>query len=228
VSEKIKKYEALVKRRKLCDRCAGLINPARILGGVYDSNQIGPWSIWQGNLDAKLLIVGQDWGCIDFYQTHKGEDPVKNSTNNTLIDLLKLIGINIYPPQTKNAEQIIFLTNAILCMKDGAMQSQVYAHWYDNCSEFLRESIIIVNPEIVITLGEKAYRAISSAFRIKPVTKFKDAVEMESGFPLTASTRLFPVYHCGRRILNTHRKIDVQKKTGRKLGATFRLEQCRG
>lgn len=40
---------------------------------VYDKNQlvrcdackkeINLWSYWQGSLDAKIMLVGQDWGC---------------------------------------------------------------------------------------------------------------------------------------------------------------------
>jgi len=44
-------YTALVHGRKACRACTALVNPAACDGGVYDSGQIGPWSLWQGNLN---------------------------------------------------------------------------------------------------------------------------------------------------------------------------------
>ena len=47
-----------------CARCVGLINPTRCASGVYDSEEIGPWARWQGDLDVELMVVGQDWGDV--------------------------------------------------------------------------------------------------------------------------------------------------------------------
>jgi DNA polymerase len=34
---------------------------------VYDNQgHIGPWTQWQGNLNAELMIVGQDWGGTEY------------------------------------------------------------------------------------------------------------------------------------------------------------------
>ena len=46
---------ALVASRKPCTACTGLINPAACDGGVHESDQVGPWSLWQGNLNADLV-----------------------------------------------------------------------------------------------------------------------------------------------------------------------------
>lgn len=59
---KREKYQLLVKKRKGCHLCNSITNPAKVENGTYDSDEIGAWSLWQGNLDAELLIVGQDWG----------------------------------------------------------------------------------------------------------------------------------------------------------------------
>jgi hypothetical protein len=50
-------YAALVASRKSCRACSGLINPAACAGGIHDSEHIGPWSLWQGNLHADLVIA---------------------------------------------------------------------------------------------------------------------------------------------------------------------------
>jgi hypothetical protein len=51
-------YAALVRTRKDCRARSVLVNPAACDGGIHDSEQIGPWSLWQGNLNADLVIVG--------------------------------------------------------------------------------------------------------------------------------------------------------------------------
>jgi hypothetical protein len=53
-------YTALVASRKSCTACTGLINPASCGGGIHDSDHIGPWTQWQANLHADLMIVSQD------------------------------------------------------------------------------------------------------------------------------------------------------------------------
>ncbi|MEO8593833.1 MAG: hypothetical protein ABI759_10975 [Candidatus Solibacter sp.] len=65
-------YAALVAARRSCRACAGLINPAACDGGNHDSEAIGPWSLWQGNLNARLVIVGQDWGDTGYFTANKG------------------------------------------------------------------------------------------------------------------------------------------------------------
>ena len=56
-TDRFSDYTALVGARKMCRACTGLINPADCDGGVHDSDQIGPWSLWQGNLNADLILV---------------------------------------------------------------------------------------------------------------------------------------------------------------------------
>jgi hypothetical protein len=43
-------YAALVNARKSCRSCPELLNPATCDGGIYDSNQIGPWSLCKGTI----------------------------------------------------------------------------------------------------------------------------------------------------------------------------------
>src|SRR6202050_3475312 len=63
-----------VERRKACRACPGLRNPSVCVDGMYDSDQIGPWSRWQGTLDSQRLIVGQDWGDEEYFRQKRGRD----------------------------------------------------------------------------------------------------------------------------------------------------------
>ena len=63
----------LVTARKACHLCSGLTNPADVDGGRLNSEHIGAWSLWQGNLDAPVMVVGQDWGDTTYFIRNGGE-----------------------------------------------------------------------------------------------------------------------------------------------------------
>jgi hypothetical protein len=67
-----------------------------------------------------------------------------------------------------------------------------------------------VRPKVVVTLGERAYVAVRDEFRLWPRQAFGKAVRSEP-VELLPGTFLAPVYHCGARVLNTHRQPDQQR-----------------
>jgi uracil-DNA glycosylase len=216
-------YATLVQARKSCRACQGLVNPADCDGGILDSDQIGPWSLWQGNLNTELVIVGQDWGDTRYFTDNDGREAPRNPTNETLRRLLGSIGIDIAGPTAADAGGgTVFLTNAILCLKEGGMQAKVRPEWFTNCgARFLRPTIDLIAPKVVVTLGQWAYRATTTAYGA-PRVAFRRAVEGAEGFSLPTGARYFPMYHCGARILNTHRPMEMQlrdwARVGRELG----------
>lgn len=61
-------------------------------------------------------------------------------------------------------------------------------------------------------------------FGVTPLP-FRAAIEHAGGIELPDGTSLFPVYHCGARILNTHRPMEKQLDDWRRIGgALFRRE----
>ena len=162
--DRVAAYRALVKARKECGACSpDLKNPAGIEAGAFDSDHIGPWSRWQGNLNATLLVIGQDWADKKTFLGCKGLDDARNPTNKILIRLLASVGIKI-DPDNDGGREPVFLTNAILCLKDGSqggMQAAVKPEWFRNCGErFLKPTIALIHPRVVVTLGEHAYRSV--------------------------------------------------------------------
>lgn len=193
----------LVLDRKECRRCQCLTNPSVSIGGAYDSDEIGPWSGWHGNLSAKLMIVGQDWGSERYFVEKRGIEDPNNSTNKVLAHLVRTTGLEM---------EAVFLTNAILCLKGGSMQAPVKKEWFVNCGElFLKKTIEIVKPKILVTLGEHAYRSMEMLFGLRRIP-FREAVDFPEGIRLPAGIRFFPVYHCSARIRNTHRRLDQQER----------------
>src|SRR5258706_2082772 len=95
-SERRHQYLELVQKRKNCGDCEYLKNPSRCREGAYDnSGHIGPWTQWQGNLNAEVMVIGQDWGREGYYIKHKGLEKDENATNRAIFELLSSIGIHI-------------------------------------------------------------------------------------------------------------------------------------
>ncbi len=73
-------YEELVRTRKACQLCEHLTNPA-FIDCPADSDRIGPYSLWQGNLRTSLVVVGQDFADVDTYKASAGWPGERVGTN---------------------------------------------------------------------------------------------------------------------------------------------------
>ena len=228
-------YDNLVISRKRCKRCAssGLTNPSTVQDSGLDSNEIGPWSRWNGDLNARVLVVGQDWGDVATFEEQGGVDR-PSPTNDMLRLLLESIGINVDVAPTPKTGSRVFLTNAVLCLKQGGLQGRVEKNCFDNCATgFLRRQIEIVHPQVVVSLGERAYEAICLAFSL-PRIRFAIAVSRRKPIVLPNGTSFFPVYHCGRRVLNMYRDCKARLQHPRPPSAPaphrsqFALPRCTG
>ena len=203
-------YDRLVAERRVCHRCApDLVNQSEVDGGRHDSPHIGAWSRWQGRLDARLMVVGQDWGDESAFRAQVGMEKRGNPTNSNLVKLLGVAGISIDAPDQQLGNASVFLTNAVLCLKSGGLQGPVKQQWFQNCSGFLRSQMAIVRPKAVVALGTKAYCAVLSAYGLR-YENFRDEVQNPNGRALPGRMVVFAVYHCGARGVNINRKMDHQ------------------
>lgn len=221
---KKQQYLELVEKRKACRLCVGLTNPADTALCIYDSKEIGPWSRLHGDLDAEVMVIGQDWGDVRYFNENQGLDKLDNPTMCNLEKLLCHIGIHV--SRTTNAEHNrgLFLTNAILCLKQGGLQAKVDSKWVSNCgANFLRKQIEIVQPKVVVGLGEFAFHSVLRTFGL-PTIKLKDAISDAKGHELLPRVRLFAAYHCGKGTINRNRDLKQQmvdwERVGRFLART--------
>lgn len=223
ILERPRRYEALVEARKACRLChdLGLINASEVRGGRFDSSQIGPWSGWLGDLEARIMVVGQDWGDQRAFEKQAGLDSPRSATNRTLRELLASIGIDV-PDIGPAVSPGVFLTNSVLCFRrDGGCQGPVRRQWFQNCgTQFLRPQIELVNPQAVVCLGERAYGSVLQAYQLPPVRNWRAAVE-GPGLALGGGPTAFAVYHCGQRIMNTHRKRESQFEDWKRIGVAL-------
>ena len=216
-------YKKLVQKRKGCRLCEKLTNPAAFENGRYDSDQIGPWSLWQHNLNADIVIVGQDWGDTRYFEKWSGRDQNDgNPTNENLRRLLRYIGVIIGKPR-EGQEQRVFLTNLILCLKTGGLQAPVAEDWFRSCAErFFKPLIEIIKPKAVLALGKKTSEFILNAYRVQyqPDAALK-LLMGKSPYRLTSHTVLFPLYHCGAGSINRNRSFSEQLNDWEKIVSQF-------
>ncbi len=219
--KKQEEYNSLVHRRKSCQSCRGLVNAAVYEDGKFDSFEIGPWTLWQGNLNAKIMIVGQDWGGKTYFAKWKGADqPSGNPTNANLQKLLRQLDIDIKGPREPQDHKI-FMTNLILCLKDGGLQAPIQNEWLHNCGEeFFRNLVEIIRPRVVLALGKRVSEAILNLYGIPHRKTLTLTQLMQSGpFSLFDTTYLFPVYHCGAGGVNRNRSFEDQNTDWKKVAS---------
>jgi DNA polymerase len=198
-----------------------LINASTLREGEFDSAEIGPWTRWLGDLDARVLVVGQDWGDQRVFEKQRGCDVPNDRTNMMLRELMGSIGVNVPDVGVTTGPSGVFLTNAVLCFKDGGCQGPVRKEWFQTCGpRFLRPLIELINPRVVICLGEWAYRTVLAAYELPVYANWRAAVE-GPGVPLSGGSIAFAVYHCGGRILNTHRKREAQLQDWRRIATAL-------
>jgi len=223
MTSKRKQYDALVTRRKKCRQCIGLSNPAFGRFRRFDSAQIGSWSRLHGDLNAQLMVVGQDWGDVDYYVRNLGLDDLNNPTMKNLERILQHIGMDVSLTAYSDQPRGLFLTNAILCLKTGGLQAKVHPTWIDNCrNEFLRQQIGIVRPKVVVGLGAVAFHGILKAFGQR-TTQLCDAIRDKIGVEILDGVRLFAAYHCGAGTINRNRSLQQQFKDWERIRTALEL-----
>jgi uracil-DNA glycosylase len=215
------RYAALVAERKAFDPMPlGLANPASVPDAPFDSDHVGPWTVWAHDLEADLMVVGQDWGDVNYFRTNRGLDKAGNPTNKALQRLLASVGRSIPDPPLPGASNAlgsscgVWLTNASLWLKTGGLSAPVKTNWFgEHAMALLRAQVELVEPRVVVALGERAYRCLLNAYSL-PIPKgpFRVAVEAPRGTPLPRdrTTTLVAVYHCGARVQNTLRPLSQQ------------------
>ena len=229
------RYAELVADRKACRKCAGVINPSACAGGIHDTPEhIGPWSDWQGNLDADIMVIGQEWGGTDNYLRQSGRDRDQDPTNANLVMLMKEVGVLLPPPsdvQGSSENGTVFFTNAVLCLRQGAATSRIAGQKpvkanvpanevFSTCAQtFLRAQIELVEPGFVLVLGLLAWNGLMEAFSLPRRSTLKEVFE-RGPFPLNKTTTAFPLFHCGSK-LHLNRPLALQMEDWKKAKAVM-------
>lgn len=216
MADKQKRYQDLITKRKAHKFQEGLRNPSE---SQYDGNYVDPWEQWQNDLDADIMVVGQEFSDFSTFQNIQGtverfNDRFEYPSNKNLRAYLALIGYDPGHPMAKDRANSLFITNTVMGLKDGSMSSNFKDKWMtESRNLFLRPLIELVDPKAIICVGSKPAQSVLRVFGLKPKA-LRDLIQ-ES--PITTSGKLiFPVYHTGGLGL-ANRKRELQLEDWKKI-----------
>jgi hypothetical protein len=194
-------YGELVRARKDCRLCvdgssSGLRNGSSF---EFDPDVVSHWSQWLGHQRPRLLVVGQDFSGVDYFEKNLGRDDPECKTNRCLRYLLAAAGIEVSLPPEPDPAAAVYLTNSVLCMKSGKMSGAPRVAWVRNCTQFhLVPLLDQLQPRVVVAMGASAWRAVREVF---PGTGLPSGIKEAAGMSWTSPTGavVVPVVHCGRK-----------------------------
>lgn len=197
-SARVMALRALAEKRKATERkgyhCLGDIH-----GGFYECDHVSPWTKSGKNVDAAVMIVGQDWSSYEVLANEPPNlDVAKRGfdesfpTNRTLDDLLH--------EHFDMRRADCYLTNLFALVKAGRASAPIPMKdlvW--SAGEFTIEEVRIVAPQLVICLGLRTFRALARAVGQKPPRTLHQAIK--SSFEHGPST-IHCVAHTGALGMN--------------------------
>jgi uracil-DNA glycosylase len=212
-------YKALVAARKACRICVER-SPGKIRSCAefdFDPDVVSHWEAWLGHERPKLLAVGQDFGNVGYFVRNRGRDDPDNQTNANLRRLLIEAGFTATDPAELDRDTPVFLTNSILCIKEGPMDGAVRSNWVDACADkHLRPLIHYLKPPIVVGMGSCGWRAVRRVFALAHAPE-RISGAAGSSWVSADGTRVFAVGHPGPQGL-TNRPLPQQLADWRRIG----------
>ena len=217
-----KQWRALVMARKACRICVQQ-SPGRIRSCAefdFDPDVVSHWEQWLGHRNPKLLVVGQDFGNVEYFVRHRGHDEPHNSTNDNLQRLLAAAGIDAADPPDRDLAAPVFATNSILCLKEGRMSGSILSSWVSTCAEtHLAPLIRYLRPPVVVAMGSHGWRAVRQVFALDHAPqRISEAAGRD--WPAADRTRVFAVGHPGPLGL-TNRPWPQQLLDWRRIGTAL-------
>jgi DNA polymerase len=173
-------FQTLVDEAASCTRCPAMCGRSAVLSNLNGSPQ------------ARIMFIGEAPG-------RKGADrtrvPFSGDQSGANLDrFLGSIGLG---------REQIFITSAALCnpRTDSGANRKPTQKELANCSEFLRRTIELIDPRVIVTLGSVALEALK---RIQ----YHELNLKESAAQIHAwqDRVLVPIYHPSPQVLASHRR----------------------
>ena len=207
-------YKKLVAERKeYVFSDTDIKNPSEL--NISNDDHLNSWAYWHGDLNADILLIGQDFGDYAYYLNNNGKDDPDNGTNDNLSHLFNELGIETGSSDNPNLEAKLYFTNAVLGVKNGGMSADIKKSWYsETANKFIKPLINIVEPKIIIAMGSIAYDTICIIYGLhkKPM---KEAIE-NNPIILEDGKKLFIVYHCSNLGI-ANRNFNSQREDWKKI-----------
>ena len=184
ISRKRREFGELAAEAAGCVRCAEMCDRAAVFGEL------------NGPVTARVMFIGEAPG-------RKGSDRTRvpfsgDQSGKNLDRFLECAGL-------KRAE--IFITSAALCnprSPTGANRRPTLTE-IRNCSQFLRRTLELINPPLVVTLGTVALEALKHV-HYHEFTLRNDAARVRRW----NNRALIPLYHPSPQVLITSRDEKAQ------------------
>ncbi len=195
----VMEYGDLVAARKKCRICVER-DPGKLRNGaeyIFDPSVVSHWSQWLGQQTPELLIVGQDFANVEYFEKYQASDDPRNRTNENLRKLLSIADVKVGMPPERDEFATVYLTNAILCMKEGRMNASIKSRWIDSCAEtHLLPLTSHLKAPIVVGMGAAGWRAVRKIFKLAEAP-LQISVAAGAMWKAANDVRIFPVGHCG-------------------------------
>lgn len=182
-SDAVLKFHDLVERVKACRQCPRMQTSARVLGPGC------------GPITASIMFVGEAPGRLG---ADGSELPFHgDKAGHNFERLIEQVGLSRYE---------MFVTNAVLCnpKDERGNNATPTTTEVENCAHFLRETIELVQPSVVVTLGAVALKSCSLVEGHK--LTLREAVRTATPW---LDRTLVPAYHPGQRAM-LHRSFANQ------------------
>ena len=171
-----------------------------------DRPYINRWNLWQGNLNADIMVIGQDYG--------QKEDGVAievcsySDTTNPTDVRLKALFKDAFTIDLDSNEAPLFFTNMANCYRKKRTSGGMHSGWLPICANKYMERLIrIIRPKIIIVLGRSAFEALHcmenlSVKCLDPIKSGKEsyAEMIQHCYQIDLDDEkmdVFPVYHPG-------------------------------
>lgn len=181
---KLKKFLKLSREAQKCRRCEELCERVAVLSEL------------NGNINPKVMFVPEALGRQGGDRTRK---PFSGDASGANFQIL-LDSINL-----KREE--IFITNTVLCnpRKDSGANRKPTKKEMKNCSDFLKRTIDLINPKIIVTLGAVALEGLKAIDYHNFTLKLNAAEILE-----WKTSLLIPLYHPSPQVIASHRRMHEQ------------------
>lgn len=164
MNEKEKKFRDLCTQVQNCHKCPDMDERSHVL---FETN---------GDLDAKVMFIAEAPGWRGCDRT--GVPLYGDSTGDRFQELLDIQA----DPENGWKGKGIFVTNAVLCnprRENGGNKQPSPAH-RNNCQCYLKKTLEIVNPQVIVCVGEVAAKALAKESPLidphgKPIAAIKIA-----------------------------------------------------
>ncbi len=183
-STKLESFESLASEARKCNVCEGMRDKTAVLSDL------------NGTLDPRVYFIAEAPGRQGADRTRRPFYGDKSGENFQV--LLDSIGLK---------REAIFITNSVLCSprKPNGANRRPLRSEMKNCSGYLRRTIEVIKPMLIVTLGSVALDAL------RAVEEHDLTLKSDVGKVIKWSGReLMPLYHPSPQVIASHRNMEMQ------------------